>query len=192
MLICYFPLIVLYLAFMPRNIPLGALERKGLRGIFYLSSALAIAAAVEVLVLFPERSWSNIVGISFATVLTALTGISIVAAVAVLALRLVRSPEKSYERQQLTILFVFLTLAVLPIFFFVILPARLTIFVPFPFVYSLFALAPAGYFCLESSRPRDTRCPLRPDSNRNFLGAGNWHGLCHRNIFVECGVPRQR
>lgn len=145
-LICYFPLIVLYLAFMPRNIPLGALERKGLRGIFYLSSALAVAAAVEVLVLFPERSWSDIVGISFATVLTALTGISIVAAVAVLALRLVRSPEKSYERQQLTILFVFLTLAVLPLFFFVILPARLTIFVPFPFVYSLFALAPAGYF----------------------------------------------
>ncbi|HIP71200.1 MAG TPA: hypothetical protein EYH05_07370, partial [Anaerolineae bacterium] len=145
-LIFYFPLIMLYLSFMPGNTPLNALAQTSLRGSLYLLTGLAIVATVEVLFLFPERSLKDVAGISTLTVLTILAGISIMAAIVILLARLIRSPKHSYERQQLTILFVFLALAVIPLFFFVILPVGQFIFVPFPFVYSLFLLAPAGYF----------------------------------------------
>lgn len=145
-LIFYFPLIMLYLAFVPRNQPLARPIRKVLAGGFWLLTGLAVAAAVEELFLFPERSFQDVTGVNLVSILTTLTGASIVAAVAILIVRLRRSPQRSYERQQLTILLAFLSLAVLPLFFFVVLPLGQVIFVPFPFVYSLFLLAPAGYF----------------------------------------------
>jgi signal transduction histidine kinase len=46
----------------------------------------------------------------------------------------------------LTILFSFFILAALPLLILVILPTGSAFFVPYPFVYSLFLFAPAGYF----------------------------------------------
>lgn len=146
-LIFYFPLIMLYLSFVPRNSPITARARRMLQGSFYLLTGLALVAAYEVLFLFPERSLADILGLRSLTIITILAGVSVVAAMVILLFRLFQSPKRSYDRQQLTILFTFLALALIPLFFFVILPVDQTsFFAPFPSVYSLFLLAPAGYF----------------------------------------------
>lgn len=145
-LIFFFPLIMLYLGFIPRHTPMSNTTLKLMRGSFYLLAILATVGAVEVIFLFPEVSLKDVIGIRSTTILTILTGGSVAAAIIVLFIRLIRSPKQSYERQQLSILFVFLFLAVAPLFFFVILPVGQFLFVPFPFVYSLFLLAPSGYF----------------------------------------------
>lgn len=145
-LIFYFPLIMLYLAFVPRSQPLVRPIRRVLVGIFWFLTCLAGAVVIEERFLFPERSFQDVTGVNLVSILTVLAGLSMVATVAILIVRLRRSPRNSYERQQLTILLTFLSLAVLPLFFFVILPLGQVIFVPFPFVYSLFLLAPTGYF----------------------------------------------
>ncbi|HRQ42422.1 MAG TPA: histidine kinase [Chloroflexota bacterium] len=145
-LIFYFPLIMLSLAFVPRQEPLAGPIKRVLYSAFFLLTGLAVAAAVEELLLFPERSFQDVTDINLVAILTVLAGASMISDVGILLVRLRRSDRHSYERQQLAILLTFLTLAVLPMFFFVILPLRKVIFVPFPFVYSLFLLAPAGYF----------------------------------------------
>ncbi|MCA9946762.1 MAG: hypothetical protein KC449_24945, partial [Anaerolineales bacterium] len=145
-LIFYFPLIILYLGFMPRFEPLPASIKRLLRGTFYLLTALALLAATEALFLFPEHSFADLAAISLGTILTILAGISIVGALAILLNRLIQAPKQSYVRQQLAILFAFLILALTPLFVFVVLPLGEIIFVPYPFVYSLLLLAPAGYF----------------------------------------------
>ena len=83
-LIFYFPLIMLYLGFVPRVRPLGRSAQRLLRSSFYLLSGLAIVAAVELLFLFPERSLKDVAGISTLTILTVLAGVSIVAAIVIL------------------------------------------------------------------------------------------------------------
>lgn len=146
-LVFYFPQIMLYLSVVPRHSPLPLSEQRMLRGSFYVLSSLALMAVIEELFLFPEYSWGQLAGIRSQTVLTLLSGASMIGAVTILSIRLLRSPHRSYERQQLTILFVFLALALLPLFVFVIAPIDQTvIFAPFPFIYSIFLLAPAGYF----------------------------------------------
>lgn len=145
-LIFYFPLIMLYLSFIPRQKPLSVAVQRWLRGAFFLLTGLALVAVVEALFLFPDTSLWDVTDVGLGTILTVLTGTSLVVAIGILLIRLLRSPKPSYERQQLSILLVFLALAIIPLFFFVILPLDQFIFVPFPFVYSLFLLAPAGYF----------------------------------------------
>lgn len=145
-LIFYFPLIILYASFMPRYKPLSDGVQRILSGSFILLTGLALAAAIEQLFLFPERSLADLLGLESQTILTILTGVSLVTAVIILLIRVLRLPKLSYERQQLTILLVFLVLAVSPLFFFVILPATAVTFAPFPVIYSFFLLAPAGYF----------------------------------------------
>jgi signal transduction histidine kinase len=145
-LIFYFPLIILYLALLPRYEAISAAAEKLLRASFYLLTALASLAALEVMFLFPARSLKDLVGVSTVTLMAIPAGIGVVAAIATLLARLIRSPKSAYERQQLVILFVFQALALLPLFVFVILPLGRFIFVPFPVVYSLFLLGPTGYF----------------------------------------------
>ena len=146
-LVFYFPQIMLYLSFMPRYAPLNPGARRLLHGSFLFLSGLALAAAWEQLFLFPKTSLADVIGIRSQTILTVVTGISLITAISILFVRLLRLPKSSYERQQLTVLFVFLTLAVTPLFFFVIVPIDQTlIFAPFPFIYSFLLLAPAGYF----------------------------------------------
>jgi signal transduction histidine kinase len=143
-LIVYFPLIMLYLAFAPGEQPLRAWSRKLLKGSFFLLTLLAILAVVEVFFLFPESSIESLIGVRLFTIIATFSGLGIVLSIAILLGRLISLPQNSYERQQLLILFTFLALALIPLFVFVILP--LDFFVPFPFVYSLFLLAPTGYF----------------------------------------------
>lgn len=146
-LVFYFPLIMLYLSLVPRQLPLGGAARKLLKVSFYGMTGLALLAAVEAVWLFPERSWADYLPVRSATVLTVLTGISIVLSLIILVTRLSKSPTGSYMRQQLKLVCVFLFLAVTPLFLFVIVPIDQTlIFAPFPFIYSFFLLAPAGYF----------------------------------------------
>ena len=146
-LIWYFPLIMLYLSFMPRYTPLSRNEQKLLWSSLIVLSGLALVAVWEQVFLFPDKSLADFTGIRSQTILTVLAGISMVTAVIILFTRLMRLPKQSYERRQLTVLFVFLALAITPLFFFVIVPAGQTvIFAPFPFIYSFFLLAPAGYF----------------------------------------------
>lgn len=146
-LIFYFPQIMLYLSFLPRYTPLNPRVRKLLKGSFLLLTGMALLATLEQIFLFPDRSLFDIVGIRGQTLLTLLTGGSVIGAIGILLVRFLQLPKRSYERQQLTILFVFLTLAVTPLFLFVILPVDQTvIFAPFPLIYSFFLLAPAGYF----------------------------------------------
>lgn len=146
-LIFYFPLIMLYLSFTPRYAPLNGKAKRLLWGSFTILTILALAAAGEQLLLFPDRSLATLLGVRSQTILTIVTGAGMVTAVAILLARLLKTPKQSYERQQLAILFVFLVLAITPLFFFVIVPVDQTvIFAPFPFIYSFFLLAPAGYF----------------------------------------------
>ncbi len=145
-LIWFFPLIVLYLGFLPRHIPLPPLAKSLLRSVFYLLCALALLEVTEVLFLYPELSFRNVSGIPLVTILIACTGAAILITGGLLLFRLLKVPKGSYERQQLLILFVFLALALTPLFVFVILPIRQTLFVPYPFIYSLLLLAPVGYF----------------------------------------------
>ncbi len=145
-LIFFFPLIMLYLGYLPRQTPLSNTILKILRVSFYILVSLAIVAAIEVVFWYPERSLVDVIGVESSMIVTILTGVSVVTAVIVLIIRLLRSPYHSYERQQLSILCVFLILSVAPLFFFVILPLGQVILVPFPFVYSLFLLMPTGYF----------------------------------------------
>jgi len=145
-LIFSFPLIMLYLSFLPRYSPLPPAVSKLLLWSGSFLAILATLAAIEVLFLYPNSSFQTLTGVSTANVLTVLTGLSIVAALAILLTRLRRAVKGSYERQQLTILSFFLAMAVLPLFALVVLPVGRYIFVPYPFVFSLFLLAPAGYF----------------------------------------------
>ena len=121
-LIFFFPLIMLYLGYLPRQTPLSNTILKILRVSFYILASLAIIAATVVVFLYPERSLVDVIGVESSMIVTILTGVSVVTAVIVLIIRLLRSPYHSYERQQLSILCVFLTLSVTPLFFFVILP----------------------------------------------------------------------
>ena len=146
-LVFYFPFIMLYLSLMPRQIPLSHKGQMLLKVGFYGLTGLALLAAVEAVWLFPERSLADYLPVRSSTLLTVVTGISIILSLIILFVRLSRSPRHSYARQQLKLLFIFLTLAVTPLFLFVILPIDQTlIFAPFPFIYSFFLLAPAGYF----------------------------------------------
>jgi signal transduction histidine kinase len=146
-LIWFFPLIMLYLSFFPRYTPLGGGSAMLLQVSLVFLSGLALVAAWEQLLLFPEKSLADVVGIRSQTILTVVTGISLITAVFVLLARVMRLPKQSYERRQLIVLFTFLVLAIAPLFFFVIVPVDQTvIFAPFPFIYSFFLLAPAGYF----------------------------------------------
>jgi signal transduction histidine kinase len=145
-LIVYFPFIVLYLAYLPRHLPLNAWSRRLLHGSFCLLTALAVIALAEVMYLFPHRSLESVIGLRTFGLISILAGSAILFALTFLLVRLIRAPGQSYERQQIVILFVFLTLALAPLFVFVILPLDQFLFVPFPFVYSLFLLAPGGYF----------------------------------------------
>lgn len=146
-LIFYFPLIMLYLSFIPRYTPWSQGARAMLKVSFISLTGLALLAAGEQLLLYPGTSFGDLLGIRSQTILTVLTGISLVATVAILMARMIRLPRNSYERQQLAILNLFLLLAVAPLFLFVILPVDQTvIFAPYPFVYSFFLLAPLGYF----------------------------------------------
>lgn len=146
-MIYYFPGVMVYLSLVPRQSPLATSARTMLRFTFYGLTGLALLAAVEVLFLFPERSLVDYLQIRSATILTLLTGVGILLSVIILVVRLLRQPPRSYGRQQLTLLLVFMTLALTPLFLFVILPVDQTrLFAPFPFIYSFFLLAPAGYF----------------------------------------------
>jgi len=145
-LIVYFPFILLYLAFVPSSRPLSQRSQRALRAAFYGLTLLAGAAAFEVLVLFSDHSWQSLTGVRTFAVIALVSGVGVIASLSILLIRQLRLPAGSYERQQLRILFTFLTLALLPLFALVILPASAFIFVPLPFVYSLFLLAPAGYF----------------------------------------------
>lgn len=145
-LIWFFPLIVLYLGFLPRHNPLSPSAKTLLRSVFYLVSALALLEIIEVLFLYPELSFRDVTGIPLVTILIICTGAAILTAGGVLLFRLLKAPKGSYERQQLLILLGFLALAFTPLFVFVILPIRQTLFVPYPFIYSLLLLAPVGYF----------------------------------------------
>ena len=146
-LVFYFPFIMLCLSLLPRQLPLGGAARRLLKGSFYGLTGLALLAAVEAVWLFPERSLADYLSVRSSTLLTVVTGISIILSLIILLTRFSKSPPNSYMRQQLKLVFVFLTLAVTPLFLFVILPIDQTlIFAPFPFIYSFFLLAPAGYF----------------------------------------------
>lgn len=146
-MIFYFPGIMLYLSLVPRQSPLPDSAKVVLRTVFYGLTGLALLAAVEVLFLFPEQSLADYLYVRSSTVLTILAGMSILLSVSILLIRLLRQPLRSYGRQQLKLLLFFLALAVTPLFLFVILPVDQTrLFAPYPFVYSFFLLAPAGYF----------------------------------------------
>lgn len=146
-LVFYFPLIVFYLSLVPQNAPMNPAFKKIVQAVFLICTLFAVIAAYEFLFLFPERSLADIIGIRSLSILTFMAGISIVGSITTLVARLIHSPQRSYERQQLTILLVFLALAILPLLFFVIVPGdQSSFFAPFPTVYSLFLFAPAGYF----------------------------------------------
>ncbi|MCP5094313.1 MAG: hypothetical protein GY943_02040 [Chloroflexi bacterium] len=145
-LIFFFPLIVLYLGFLPRYTTLRQPTKTFLQYSFYALSVFSVLAAIEVVFLFPHTSYQTLIGVSTGDVLSVLTGCSILVSITVLCVRLIKTAKQSYERQQLAILLFFFALAVMPILFFVILPVNEYIFVPYPFVFSLLLLAPAGYF----------------------------------------------
>ncbi|MCB8975811.1 MAG: hypothetical protein H6657_00080 [Ardenticatenaceae bacterium] len=145
-LIWLFPLIVLYLGFLPRSKPLNGLAKKMLGAVFIFLLILATMETVEVIFLYPTLSFQKILGFQLVTILTISTGTAILFSVAILFGRLLKAPKGSYERQQLLILFVFILLAFFPLFTLVILPVSQNIFVPYPFIYSLLLLAPVGYF----------------------------------------------
>lgn len=145
-LIFFFPLIILYLGFVPYNKPLNSFSQKLLLGSFCVLTVFALLSAFEVLFLYPDGSYQSLTGVGISTILTILAGVSIIAALATLLIRLLHTPRLSYERQQIALIFVFLTLAITPLFCFVILPVERYLFIPFPLVYSLFLIAPAGYF----------------------------------------------
>lgn len=144
-LVVYFPFIMLYLAFAPGNRPVSWRSRWGLRLVFYGLTLLAGAAAFEVLVLFPEHSWQSLTGVRTFAPITLCAGIGMAAALLILTTRTLRLPPDSYERRQLRILLTFLTLALTPLLGLIILPGAF-VFLPYPVVYSLFLLAPVGYF----------------------------------------------
>jgi signal transduction histidine kinase len=146
-MIFYFPGIMLYLSLVPRQSPLSTSTRTMLRAAFYGLTGLALLAAAEILFLFPERSLADYLHVRSLTILTLLTGAGLLLSVIILVVRLLRQPPRSYGRQQLKLLLVFMTLAITPLFLFVILPVDQTrLFAPFPFIYSFFLLAPVGYF----------------------------------------------
>jgi signal transduction histidine kinase len=145
-LIVYFPFILLYLAFAPGGQPLSGRSWTALQLVFWGLTLLAGAAVFEILFLFPERSWQSVTGVRTFTVIALAAGIGVIVSLAILAARWLRLPRERYERRQLSILLLFLLLGLAPLFVLVILPVGAFIFVPFPFVYSLFLLVPAGYF----------------------------------------------
>lgn len=145
-LIWAFPVILVWLAFLPRLTPLSATAKKLLWGYGSVAVVMGTVAAIESLWLFPTTSIHAILGVSMTTLLAVLTGSSVVVSLLILLVRRQRAASQSYERQQLTILLVSLALAILPLFFFVVLPAERYIYVPYPLVYSLLLLIPAAYF----------------------------------------------
>lgn len=145
-LVFYVPLVVLYLGIVPYESPLRPFARHFLVTGFILSTLLAFIATVEVLFLFPNTSLFHLIGIGSGLLLTLLMGCTVLVALGMMIGRLWQAERQSYARQQLAILLFILTLAFVPFFVLVILPVNEILFVPFPFVYSLFLLVPAGYF----------------------------------------------
>lgn len=145
-LIFLFPVIVLFLAFFPRTVPLSLSARRLLWLALSTTALLATAAAFEAMFLFPDSSIQHLVGIRTSDILATYSALATAVALSVLAARLVRAPQRSYERQQLGILLFFFSLAVVPLFLVVMLPLRDFVFVPYPLLFSLLLLLPAAYF----------------------------------------------
>lgn len=144
-MIWFFPLIVLYLGFLPRHQALSRPVKTILHVVFYFLCGFALLEVAEFLYLYPEMSFQDVAGFRLISALTVCTGVAILATGGILLFRLLKSSKRSYERQQLFILFVFLTLAFTPVFVFIIL-LKEVLFPPYPFIYSLLLLAPTGYF----------------------------------------------
>lgn len=139
----------LYLGTMPRSEPLTGRTRQIFKWLFMLATVLAIMAVFEGMFLFPRlTSFQEIIGISIYSLGLLIAALSLIIAVAIMVARAFGMPKKSYQRQQVHILIVFMAIGVLPAVVLTIIPRVLfdTVFLPFPLAISLLGFIPAGYF----------------------------------------------
>lgn len=138
----------IYLGTLPRSKPLSIRVRQILMLLYGLAIVLAVIAAYEVIVLFPKRtSVQELMGISLYSLGFLLLGISLMACVLILLVRIWRLPRASYTRQQLTILLLFFAIGVFPTVLLTIIPRALfdVVILPFPVGIALMIFIPAGY-----------------------------------------------
>lgn len=146
-----FPLAVgwVYLGLVPYQEPLSGSLARFLQQLFVVALGLSIMALVEGLVLFPNAtSVQELTGISLYSLGFLLSASALLIAVVILVARTIRLPKDSYQRQQLYILAIFMSIGVLPTVLLTIIPRAIfdVVFIPFPLAISLLIFIPIGYF----------------------------------------------
>ena len=137
-----------YLGTLPRTKPLPTWSRYLFFFLFASAAVLSLVMAYEALFLFPRfTSIQGIAGISLYKLGLFLSSLGLLACVLLLVGRVVRLPQTSYMRQQLTILLVFFAIGVFPAILLTIIPRALldVVWLPFPMAITLMIFIPAGY-----------------------------------------------
>ena len=145
-LVHFFPLMVMYLGFLPRTIPISRRGQWLLGATAAACGLVALLAAWERLVLFPTTTLLSTLGLDLWQLSIFLTGAAVVALLGQVGFRMYCAPRGSYLRRQLTILLFLMIVAALPILVLVTLPRDEADLMPWPLLYGLLLLLPAGYF----------------------------------------------
>ena len=137
-----------YLGVVPRAEPLTSRWRNIFYGLFAGAISLSLAAAYEVLFLFPQQiSFQDVMGVSLYSLGFLLSAIGLLACVVIILLRWWRLPKKNYLRQQLLLLLIFIGIGTLPTMLLTVIPRALwdVTPLPFPIAISLMLFIPLGY-----------------------------------------------
>src|SRR5690606_34973870 len=115
-----------YLGVIPRTEPLALRWRNLFYGLFAGAISLNLAAAYEVLFLFPQQiSFQDVMGVSLYSLGFLLSAIGLLACVLIILLRWWRLPKGDYLRQQLLLLLIFIGIGTLPAMLLTVIPRAL-------------------------------------------------------------------
>ena len=137
-----------YLGMIPSTAPLAPKWRTLFYCLFTGALFLSLAAAFEVLVLFPQQlSFQDEIGVSLYSLGFLLAAVGLLACVVIVALRYWRLPKGQYLRQQLLLLLIFIGIGTLPAMVLTVIPRALWDVTPLPFPVAIILMlfVPVGY-----------------------------------------------
>jgi signal transduction histidine kinase len=145
-----FPLAVAFaqLGLIPRAQDSSHSTKLVVKTAFFLAMVLSVLALLEVFILFPtQTSFVQLIGVSLYSLGVLLAALGLLITVITLIFRFFRLPRRSYLRQQIGILMLFVGIGIVPTLFLTVLPWALfqMPLLPFPIAILLMFFIPAGY-----------------------------------------------
>lgn len=144
----------IYLGFLPREKPLPASVRRLLTIVYGLAILFALASIVEHTILIPNyTSFSLLFGVSLYETALGFSGLALLIYLTTLITR-TATQERGFIKGQLSVLLLFLCLAIVPAACLTFLPRALfnIVILPFPIAISLLSLSPVSYFFIVFRR----------------------------------------